>query len=226
MKFSALLKSIRCCQICGVFGATSGVCNFCIRQIRPLLPEKLFSRCQEGLSSKSLFIWDDLEDRWMRSVVHSQKGVGDPSRWKQWASWYIDRILFEEACGELPSYLIVPPSRNFNGIDHASGWAQALANQIGATVVSPFKLEGNSEQKRLSLASRDMKRFALKDGIETDVLKMHKFVFVDDVITSGATGKAAYQALGCPEGFMIWTLFDRPKLYGLRDGSASANFRA
>lgn len=126
----------------------------------------------------------------------------------------------------LPRFLIVPPARNKNGTDHATGWAQALADNIGARVISPFQLEGDSIQKRLSLVGRDMRRFKVRNAREIDVFKGQPYVFVDDVITSGATGKAAFFALGCPKDFTIWTLFDRPKLYGLRDGSASANFRA
>lgn len=66
-------------------------------------------------------------------------------------------------------------------------------------------------QKDRSATERSERRFEELD-MATFTLPSTRWIFVDDVITTGATAMAAYMALGSPECFETWTLVCRPKL--------------
>jgi predicted amidophosphoribosyltransferase len=73
------------------------------------------------------------------------------------------------------------------------------------------------EQKALDRASRQQVTMELADGVSSRRLKQlsrkgWKFVFADDVFTTGATARAAWKALGEPKPFQIWTLSYRASL--------------
>lgn len=71
-------------------------------------------------------------------------------------------------------------------------------------------------QKRKSASDRSMIRFesVRSDGVEKFSNATSSIIFVDDVITTGASAMAAYMALGSPKSFSVWVLASRPKLAG------------
>jgi predicted amidophosphoribosyltransferase len=83
-------------------------------------------------------------------------------------------------------------------------------------IFEPPQKTNRKSQKSQDLAERAECRFQLRVDRQTvqDLLASSPgpIVFVDDVITSGATAMAAYMALEDPSRFEVWTLANRPKL--------------
>lgn len=88
--------------------------------------------------------------------------------------------------------------------DHASAWARALGQILGYPT-SPLLLVDPQKQARLTRPQRFNRRFSAS-------LAGKSVILVDDILTTGATAKAAFVALNRPENFTIWTLFYRPLL--------------
>lgn len=116
--------------------------------------------------------------------------------------------------------LIVPPSSRESAFDHSWAWGCALSEVLGLRIESPFEfategktnsLDSLAPQKRLKVGDRFKRQFKLKEGIRPF---SSKIVFVDDLITSGATAMAAQKALKSSVDFEVWTIARRPKLAG------------
>ena len=92
--------------------------------------------------------------------------------------------------------------------DHSYYWAEALQKFTKSPIYSVLsQSSSHSSQKRKNLLERKQKTFFAED-INT-LPKDHQIVFVDDVVTSGATAMSVYKALGQPKQFMIWSIFWR-----------------
>lgn len=87
----------------------------------------------------------------------------------------------------------------------------ATENSASERSAKPNLLDALTPQKRKSAKDRFRRQFKLKPGIR---VKGARIVFVDDLITSGATALAAYRALNSPVDFEVWTIARRPKLAG------------
>ncbi len=105
-----------------------------------------------------------------------------------------------------------PPPRKKNKLDHAGEFASALSQIWGAQVKDLRRTQLRpTQQKKRSLKERKELRF-LQESVSSD----QTAIFVDDVITSGATAQAAFEALGRPRDYEVWTVACRPKLAGLQ----------
>lgn len=45
----------------------------------------------------------------------------------------------------------------------------------------------------------------------TDFIEYGTIIFIDDVVTTGSTARAAWKALGCPDFFEVWCIAFQPK---------------
>ncbi len=102
--------------------------------------------------------------------------------------------------------------------DHAWLLTATLAETLSIQsnkIVGLYLIGARSErsQKTKSAAERRHRRFK---GVEKFSGRDAACVFIDDVITTGATAHAAREALGDHERFEAWTLVCRPKLAGIQ----------
>jgi len=185
------------CLICSIpFGTKFGLCAYCAEQLYAL--REPATRTERDLNVHSLFAWR--KDGWpaLRTLAKKLKGKDDPEPWLELALWMV------QAKGENPARkrrLVPVPSV---GPNHALGWARALSQWTGWPVEDSLRTTSVTENKHLSRAGRRQRRFS--GGPCT---KYTEVVIVDDIVTTGATAVAAYQALGRPRNCEVWCLMDR-----------------
>ena len=166
----------------------------------------------------SLLSWTDENDAFVRPFIYGLK--------RGWAVAALEKLtqllVFERRWGrENSSPLFVHPESSNGKPDHSRLLGLVLGHQWGS---SAFALEWEQEgprsnrmsQKRLNVSGRAERRFAEVFSEVRYAEMTSTRVFVDDVITSGATAVAAHLALGHPERFEVWALVCRPKLATLK----------
>lgn len=163
----------------------------------------------------SLANWSEQQTDFVSKLVHGFKGGRDLRAARILASLI---VYVRERAGPLPKNALIVPAPGGKH-DHA----RALATEIGEILHAPLvdilldpkRGKASPNQKLQALEGRFQRRYEVRTS-EVD-LKAHIFekptwIFVDDVITSGATAMAAYMALGDPTCFEVWTLANRPLL--------------
>ena len=165
---------------------------------------------QSSFRHLRLIDWTSENDSFIRAVLMSLKGPRRSLFFKVLAKEFFMRVQYLSPLKRDHPLILIPcPSKNFSK-DHGFFWAQALGEQLNLPVqqaLSPLDSHANQKTKNLSL--RGERKFLLT--IDEYSLRNKNLVFVDDVVTSGATSKAAYLALGKPEPFMVWSIFWRKK---------------
>jgi hypothetical protein len=134
----------------------------------------------------------------MDSVVYSLKGGRNP---------YGFSLLTQIMLAHLgrPRAPIYYPSRGVP--DHASALAQGLARG-GRSDAEAIALIKESRSKQAFLGKRERQR----NGFLHTGGPVKNAVFVDDILTTGATARSGFAALGRPQGFEVWSLFYRKSL--------------
>lgn len=100
-----------------------------------------------------------------------------------------------------PVFIPAPPTKSGEK-DHAYYWAQELAKHWKTEIFSC--LEHSSERPQKTKKKLERQRvFTLSSDL---IPKNRTIIFCDDVITTGSTAKAAFQALKKPELFEVWTI--------------------
>ena len=128
-------------------------------------------------------------------VVYSLKGGGLP-----WAFAYLARFFPQP---QAKNGLIAYPSKGRK--DHASDLAKEVARLWGYPTV-PLLTGTRGKQ---ALRRRKQRQTVAFSPLQRSGQAIH---FVDDIVTTGATVRAAYQALGQPSKMTVWSLFYRKDL--------------
>jgi hypothetical protein len=168
-----------------------------------------------GLSVLSLYTWSTPLHLLNQRVAYSLKGSGP------------EEIYFDAAIslGGLrlslgapllnPVFIPSPRSGRLFARDHAENFCKALATVMGGQEVHALKRRSQSVHRRKTRAERELaaeSRFELKNEKNMQNLQHHQgtIIFVDDLITTGSTARAAWLLLGRPQQFEVWTLLNKP----------------
>jgi predicted amidophosphoribosyltransferase len=133
--------------------------------------------------------------------VRALKRKEHPAFWREAAIWALEAFPAPP-----PGSVIVPIPSSGRGKNHALGFARALSSWSGLEVRELLRSRPGLPQKGLSRRARRFRRFEPTVpawNICTPV------VIVDDVVTTGATLNAAWEALGRPGACQAWCLMDR-----------------
>lgn len=169
-----------------------------------------------GLPVRSLWIWKPEIDSLLRPFLYGFKG-GFAVRI---AEEIADRWLTEWKVDETAPLLLVHPPASGNGIfDHSHLLIEVLKRRLPAAETVVLQRRDSSRgarQKNLAVVDRMRRRFKTIDTekISRFLEPRAQVIFVDDVVTSGATALAAFEALGQASSFTVWTIAIRPKLAG------------
>jgi predicted amidophosphoribosyltransferase len=193
------LRWLKSCASCGSYQAPiDGFCRNCMSALL-LQTSNLHLTSMSSFSCLSLFKWNDQNEK-AGLLVKALKGRNSRMAYAKLAIDFMGRLGKPVKPNSL---LVVPPSKRGDS-DHAHAFALGIATLTGQTVVSPF-ISSQVDQKKLSKSERILLKYKVKSPVRSEA-----FIFVDDLLTTGSTARAAWNALGRPKHFSAWTLACRP----------------
>ena len=169
------------------------------------LPENKFYE----VSGHSLFQWRPGRNQALSSLILALRKVGPTARFDKMADIFLQqnsKVLIPNKALLIPAPTLKPKNQ-----DPALAWAKALSRKLGLEVRICLrkrnlqKLRGLSRQERLRLRHE----FYL-ENITASELVDKEVLFIDDVVTTGATALASRNLLQC-QRFEVWSLAQRTR---------------
>lgn len=201
----------RACGACGAaFGPVDFFCERCWREFRSRASRGArLRRPVEDFAVFSPWLWSEENDVYLRPLIYSMKGGWGP----QLAENFAEDLSFARA--SLPARpasfcVTLPPRKPGRERDHAWALADGFARLWRAPLWDGLQFDADPfehlPQKRKTAAERRQRRFRPCQPPPPAAA----WTLVDDVVTSGATARAVYEALGRPSQFEVWALAARP----------------
>ncbi|MFN3453986.1 MAG: ComF family protein [Pseudobdellovibrio sp.] len=187
-----------------------------------------FSYKKLSYSYRYLYVWPDAGADMVSNWIYFLKSSLSAQAWLGIANVFIEHLFFllkiqssmhTQICDKKIVFIPVPSSTNRN---HSVYLARGLAQQLPQGSYSEllmkdhvFPEEISSAQKFKNRRDRLQKAFKINEQFTHHLNKKDMVVIVDDVMTSGASFLAAYNALYplIDEGVKIecWAAFYRPR---------------
>ncbi len=206
--FKHAINNLRACAHCGqMFCEINLFCKTCWSQLeREQNLAQDLRQWHYGQPTYSLYTWR--EQKQIHSLIYGLKNGGVTEAFEKLAVRFLSQ-RYQITAESYQNAIILPaPAKAREDRDHAFMWAESLSKFSGAQLVKAFEREGLAPQKRLKKQERLEKKLKLYRDLND--LSAEKFIFVDDVITTGGTAHAAFEALNKPHNFEIWTISCRP----------------
>ena len=163
-----------------------------------------------GHNILALWDWGPHNDHSLRSLLMSLKmGRGTTALWENLCSSMVAKVQILGLAN--PQMTLVPsPPRQRGDRDHAELLAQGISHLTGLRLerglirgeVGKFQKRKGRRERLAEWGSR----------LQRDPRARKSFrdvVFIDDVVTTGATAREAWRSLGRPPGFQVWVLAHR-----------------
>lgn len=197
---------LRTCIICENW--TSQVpylCSSCESSIRLRVARGFGYNRELGFAHYYALPWTEKNDDWLRPVIYGLKGGGSEEIFDQVSRWLLFK-RFEQKPFENFRFLYVPSS---HGKDHSFCLASVLAKRLDMPLESGVKDCKKQTQKGKNTSERKKIRFEKNERFR--VSDKETLILVDDVVTTGFTAQAVFQALGSPRNFEVWSLVKKMK---------------
>ncbi len=206
--FGFIHRTHGCCLHCGSFFVRKSLfCQIC----ENLIWRKQIGLCRidkDGLKITSLFSWEPNSNRLLSNLLMAQKDGNLSS-----AIEYYAKILASKAkpVAQDRSIYFIPCPAGAPDRNHAQILAEKIAEAVGASVLecliwADSSIEPKIEQKKAKLRERQNRSLRLvRSAIPPDFGKAH-VIFIDDIVTTGSTAKAAKNALAISGPLEVWAL--------------------
>lgn len=199
----------RNCLQCGSFRAGDSLfCQSCERKLIQSAQSKAMTwPVREGfINGLCYFTWIPNKNRPLSLLIEGLKGGRLKKAWQFWATQLVTSFPTDFPTllqAEFQNPVIVPgPRPKTQDCDHALVFAQSLGNLTGWKIKDCLQKESAQSQKGLGKLERQLIELSSSEIFSDD----QAVIFVDDVVTTGATAKAAYLALGKPKKFFVLAL--------------------
>jgi len=200
------------CYQCGSFYRSRFVlCCKCFERALPYCHIDLSDKfCNSYVTSQ--FLWNESTQSFLFPAIKNLKTIQSYSQAKLFIdnlpNWFtqIPASFFvrHRQIGWVPVPSLSNPMRNHY-------LAQIFQKQIGGRIVDILKCVDKSPQKNKSYSDRQNIIFASKGGQNDLSLDETLFIFVDDIVTTGATLRACQKSLNL-DYLIAWTFAYRLKL--------------
>lgn len=214
-----VLNFLNGCEMCGgwaVIGPLQ-VCSFCELKVERIMSSPGVIRLFGEYRGRFAWTWNPEEKLGKRDLLMFLKGTARVHLWSRLAEEFL--IRHEGVLSQKRDFLVVPiPARVSLQRDHAWLWASHLAKHTGGLMMEGLlHTLPPGEQKKRDLETREGVRLRMNPEIRKELIQRLKdpqtqLVIADDVVTSGATARAAWMALGRPKECEIWALAYRTTL--------------
>ena len=197
-----------CCVCRLAVPPVTWLCAGCWQQLRSfyLHPEDMI-REQGGLTHARLFDWGEENDFFARLFLNSLKKRKLGFIFESLAKDFLHRFL--QVRDLPPNTLFVPaPASHQNKLkNHALSICHSLSHVVGMDSQNPLLILNHMDSKQVQKRKNKKERRKINFGVqESFSVEKRPLVFVDDILTTGATARSAWKALGKPKDFMIFTL--------------------
>jgi predicted amidophosphoribosyltransferase len=193
---------------CGsAFSFQSTLCSQC----RKFLVNCFGSDSELNIRGKkliSLMIWNPNQSDLLSNLILRLKSSED----KTW-SYFAQEFLLNNHVEILNSSILISLASE-KGKFHGQMWGQSLSELTGIPHrMGLSKIQGQNETHQQKQKNRSQRQaLELQLNVDISELENKKVIFVDDVVTTGATLLAAHKALGDPVNFECWSLCYRNPL--------------
>lgn len=202
-----------CCLHCGsLFVREALLCRKCHDTLSPRKSDE--KPRHFPFVVRALYNWRPGESDMLSSLVLALKGSRQRRHWTYYA-----QVMAQRASSTLPpgrKICVVPaPAKRVGQKDHAYHWGTCLAEALGATFLPCLEKVPSSQDHAKQREKDRGERALLEMAAHVNYSEMSGFltdpliIFADDILTTGATARAAYQALGSPPHFEVWVLSER-----------------